>query len=130
MIEGEGGGYRQAGLFDQTLEALVIPLIPGQLSNMSLHEGPGVCVLTKYRQVPLTLEFFTLTGISLYIHRRAHLPWRPHVCTLYQILYALTYFREWSVPDSGSWHTIEGRGVWWMTIPHRHRLQITDTVFL
>ena len=26
-------------------------------------------------------------------------------------LYALTFFREWSVPDSGSLHTIEGRGV-------------------
>ena len=30
----------------------------------------------------------------------------PHVCTLYQIMYALTSFREWSVPDSGSPHTI------------------------
>ena len=111
MIEGGGGGrggwYRQTGLFDQTLEALVIPLIAEQLSNMSLHEGPGVCVLTKYRQVPSALEFFTITGISFVnIHRRAHLPWRPHVCTLYQIMYALTSFKEWSVPDSGSRHTI------------------------
>ena len=31
--------------------------------------------------------------------------------TLYQIMYALTSFREWSVPDSGSPHTIKGRGM-------------------
>ena len=35
-----------------------------------------------------------------------HLPWRPHVCTLYQVVYALTSFREWSVPDSRSPHHI------------------------
>ena len=35
-----------------------------------------------------------------------HLPWRPHVCTLFQMIYALTSFREWSVPISGSPHTI------------------------
>ena len=28
------------------------------------------------------------------------------MCTLYQIMYALTSFREWSVPDSGSPHNI------------------------
>ena len=56
-----------------------------------------------------------------------HLTLRPHVCTLYQIIYALTSLREWSVPDSGS--PYKGgvcclyRG---MTI--MHRLQIKDTV--
>ena len=35
-----------------------------------------------------------------------HLPWKPHMCTLYQIMYVLTSFREWSVPDSGSPVTI------------------------
>ena len=28
------------------------------------------------------------------------------MCTLYQKMYALASFREWSVPDSGSPHTI------------------------
>ena len=31
------------------------------------------------------------------------------MCTLYQIMYKLTSFREWSVPDSGPLQTIKGR---------------------
>ena len=39
--------------------------------------------------------------------RTENLPLRPHVCSLYQIMMcALTSFREWSVLDSGSLHTI------------------------
>ena len=49
-----------------------------------------------------------------------------HVCTLYQIVYALTSFREWLVPDSRS-HTPYKAGVCCqyreMTIAHRHRPQ-------
>ena len=48
------------------------------------------------------------------------------MCTLYQVMYALTSFREWPVPDSESPHTYKAgmccqyRG---MTITHRNRLK-------
>ena len=53
------------------------------------------------------------------------------MCTLYQLMYALTFFIEWSVPDSGSPYEAGVccmyRG---MPITHRHRLQIKDAVFI
>ena len=54
------------------------------------------------------LEFFTVICI-LYVnvHQKniENNPGGPKY-NLYQIMYALTSFREWSVPDSGSPHTI------------------------
>ena len=84
--------------------------------------GSGSNPLASARSPLLTivlieaLEFFTLTCILIckYTQKSTennlwHLPWGPHVCTLYQIMYSLTSFREWSVPDSGSPHIIYSR---------------------
>ena len=53
------------------------------------------------------------------------------MCILYQMMSALTSFREWSVHASGSPHLLYKAGLYrGMTITHRHRLQNKDTVFL
>ena len=84
-------------------------------------------------QVILALEFFTLT-LLLFVNkqRRAQTktcgiyPLRPHMCTLYQIMYALTSFREWSVPDSGSPHTIRQGCAACIGDDHYTQTQTTD----
>ena len=69
-------------------------------------------------QVPSALESFTHTCLSIVNKKKKNLS------TLCQIRHALTYFGECSMPDSGSMHTIQGKGspcgaCWEMTTIHR-----------